>query len=221
MDILDLVFPKKCINCGKWGRGKVVHLCGVGGGESRYGLRHVYCKRPWSMEGFTCFWAYEGIAQKLIKQVKYRFYYDYLNELISCPVAPLNSLPEFEYLRRFLEVRPVVVPVPLWPKREKERGFNQAEIIAQIAGRQWALETGQMLVRTKDTGKQVGRTREERLEAVRDAFSITPRPPLNLRGGVNILLVDDVWTTGATMSECCRILKIAGVKKVWGLVLAR
>ncbi len=122
----------------------------------------------------------------------------------------------------FLKGKPVVVPVPLHPKRLRERGFNQAETVAKaLATRHVLAYDSHSLQRVKDTGHQVGRTRIERLLALEDAFSITPRPPLDPRGGANILLVDDVWTTGATMNECCMTLKKAGVKKVWGLVLAR
>jgi predicted amidophosphoribosyltransferase len=84
------------------------------------------------------------------------------------------------------------------------------------------LDVRELLVRIKDTGRQVGRSREERLKAMEGAFRITPHPPLNLRGGDNlVLLIDDVWTTGATMRECTKVLKTAGIKKVWGLCLAR
>jgi competence protein ComFC len=223
VELLDLVFPKKCVGCGKVG-GYVCRDCEVGMWEeeqicpvctraSRYGLRHRYCRESGSIEGLICFWAYEGIAQKLIKQAKYRFYYDYLGELL----AGIGTRPELEYFYSFLKEGPLVVPVPLWPKREKERGFNQAEVIAKMVGKQWGLNTGNLLVRVKDTGHQTGRSRRERLEAVKDAFKLKIDGLL----AKTILLVDDVWTTGATMRECTRVLKRAGVGRVWGLVLAR
>lgn len=231
MDLLDLLFPKKCVNCGANGK-YVCNKCEVGLWEeeqicpvccrnSRYGLRHEYCKKPWCMEGLTCLWAYEGIARKIIKISKYKYYFDILRELTGLSVHQLHSHAEFEFFRRFLEEMPVVVPVPLWPKRERERGFNQAEVIAKIVGRQWALGTRKLLLRIKDTGRQVGRTREERLRAMENAFRIDSRFMIHDLRIKNALLIDDVWTTGATMNECAKVLKKAGVNKVWGLVLAR
>jgi len=229
MDLLDFIFPKKCVNCGAWGK-YVCEKCEVGLWEeeqicptcrqaSRYGLRHSYCRQPWGMEGLTCLWAYEGIARKLIKQAKYKLYYDYLSELLSSLSLSLRA--EYSFFRRFLEEKPVVVPVPLWPKREKERGFNQAEVIARLfASRNSLLLNRNLLLRVKDTGRQVGRTREERLKAMEGAFQFKI---FNLKFKIPeaVLLVDDVWTTGATMNECAKVLRQAGVRKVWGLVLAR
>lgn len=225
MGWLDLVFPKKCVGCGKYG-GYVCEKCEVGLWEeeqicpsccrnSRYGIRHKYCKGD--LEGLTCLWAYEGLARKLISNVKYRYFYDQLDKLVI-----LDDRIELEFFRRFLTVDPVVVPVPLHPKRLRERGFNQATLIGEaFAARHSLAYNSHLLLRVKETKPQVGRTREERLESLNGAFNITPRPPLNLRGGANILLVDDVWTTGATMRECARVLRAAGVKQVWGFVLAR
>ncbi|KKS32746.1 MAG: hypothetical protein UU93_C0005G0054 [Candidatus Amesbacteria bacterium GW2011_GWA2_42_12] len=187
---------------------------------SRYGLKHKYCHEPYGLDGLICLWAYEGLAQKIIKKAKYKHHFDFLSALLVHS-SWFTVRPEFGYFLKFLETKPVIVPVPLHPKRLRERGFNQALIISKIFSQIWHLELNDCLMRVKDTGHQVGRTRSERLLALENAFDITPRPPLDPRGGANILLVDDVWTTGATMNECCKTLKKAGVKEVWGLVLAR
>ncbi|KKU62722.1 MAG: hypothetical protein UX86_C0044G0011 [Candidatus Amesbacteria bacterium GW2011_GWC1_47_15] len=114
-----------------------------------------------------------------------------------------------------------MVPVPLHPSRLRERGFNQAKVISQSLGLRWGLNTQDILVRIKDAGRQVGRKREERLRSMAGAFAFDSRIKIHGSRFKNILLVDDVWTTGATMNECARTLKQGGVKKVWGLVLAR
>lgn len=224
---MNLLFPKKCINCGRWGS-YVCDKCQVGLWEeeqicpvctrsSRYGLRHATCSQPRALDGLTCLWAYEGIAKKIIQKAKYRFYYDLLREL-SVAGDQLSVRPEFSHFLKFLETKPAVVPVPLYSSREKWRGFNQAKIIADLVARSWMLDTRDLLIKTRETGQQVGRTRQERVDAQKNAFQISNSkfqiPP-------EVLLVDDVWTTGATLSECCRVLKKAGVKQVWGLVLAR
>jgi|SRR3989344_607568 len=226
-ELADLVWPKKCVGCGKWG-GYVCSSCEVGlweeeqicptcGRNSRYGLRHKYCRGY--LEGLTVFWAYEGIARKLITGTKYKFYFDLLHELTSSSIARCFSRVEMSYLGEFLASKPVVVPVPLYPGRERERGFNQAEIISRSAVGHWSLVGSKLLVRARDTGQQVGKDRKSRVENVRGAFEVQASRSQRLASSV--LLVDDVWTTGATMNECAKTLKSAGVKKVWGLVLAR
>lgn len=227
MNLLDLLFPKTCINCERWG-GYLCDKCEIGLWEeqqicpictrlSRYGLPHPYCHASYSLDGLTCLWAYEGAARKIVTKAKYNFYFDLLSELFIRAGAILDR-PEYTYLRRFLESKPVVVPVPLHPHRLKMRGFNQAEVIGKLVTRFWGLGFSNLLIKTKDTGHQVGRTREERLDIIKDAFALSVKhlalPPA-------VLLVDDVWTTGATLSECAKTLKKSGVKKVWGLALAR
>jgi competence protein ComFC len=227
MGILDLLFPKKCVGCGKEG-GYVCEECEVGMWEeeqicpacarpSRYGLRHTYCKDK-TMEGLVCMWAYEGIARKLITKAKYNYYFDYLKDdtLQNWQVA---HRPELTYFYRFLELKPVIVSVPLYAKREKERGFNQAEIISLSLSKSLSLPMEKLLVRRRDTGRQVGRTREQRLKVMEGVFAVNHKSQIT--NYKNILIVDDVWTTGATMRECARVLKKAGVRQVWGLVLAR
>ena len=195
-------------------------ICPVCARPSRYGLRHATCSKLYALDGLTCFWAYEGIAKKIIQKAKYRFYYDLLGELLV-DSSSFISRPEFSYFLKFLETKPVVVPVPLHPSREKWRGFNQAELIAKsLAARHKLSFNSHLLQRVKDTGHQVGRTRQERLKSVEGVFSLNSKL-YSLCSPVAVLLVDDVWTTGATLSECCKILKKAGAKQVWGLVLAR
>ncbi len=231
MNFLDVIFPKKCINCGKGGS-YVCDKCQVGLWEeeqicpgcrraSQYGLRHTFCRHKSALEGLTCLWAYEGVARKLITKGKYgRYYFDYLRELTSLSVDQLDSRVELSYLLNFLKLKPTIVPVPLWPEKERKRGFNQAEIIGKEFAARHKLTSGHLLIRVKDTQQQVGRSREERLKAMDGAFQFKI---YNLKFKIPeaVLLVDDVWTTGATMNECAKTLKKAGVESVWGLVLAR
>lgn len=228
MGILDLIFPKFCVNCKKIG-GYLCKNCEVGLWEeqqicpicarlSRYGLPHEYCHKSYALDGLTGLWAYEGAARKIITRAKYHFYFDLLNELFL-RAGDILDRPEYTYFQRFLAEKPLIVPVPLHPKRLKERGFNQAEVIAKLVARYWKQDTRNLLVKTRDTGHQVGRTREDRIENINGAFELNRAS--RFMNHASILLVDDVWTTGATLSECAKTLKKAGVKKVWGLVLAR
>ena len=112
-----------------------------------------------------------------------------------------------------------IVPVPLHPKREAERGFNQAALLAQEVSEKLhvpVLRDG--IARIVDTPPQVGLSREQRLRNVAGAFSV--RQGAFNRGG--ILLVDDVATTGATLVTCARLLaRESGAPWIWGAVLAR
>jgi ComF family protein len=116
-----------------------------------------------------------------------------------------------------------VVPVPLHTRKQAQRGFNQAELIARGALKQlprpkrFDLCTG-VLVRRRETGSQIGLTRHQRRENLRGAFAVSdPTRILNR----DILLVDDVYTTGTTASECARVLRRAGAARVWVATVAR
>jgi ComF family protein len=126
--------------------------------------------------------------------------------------------------------------VPLHKKKEKTRGFNQSKLMAQEIGKITNLKTENLLEKTKETKSQTELDIKERMENVKDSFTLrldsdfserftlkgsdTLRKNQNPRFA-NILLIDDIWTTGATMKECCKVLKKGGAKRVWGFVLAR
>ena len=116
--------------------------------------------------------------------------------------------------------RVVLVPVPLHRYRENWRGFNQAEVIARLmAGKKVSVVSA--LRRIKATKQQANITdRRARVENIRGSFQIEKGMKKELMGK-KVILVDDVFTSGATSRECAKELKKVGVKQVWGLVLAR
>jgi len=106
----------------------------------------------------------------------------------------------------------LLVPVPLHPRRLRERGFNQALLLERVLGRHRELAVAaRALVRTRHTRAQPGLAAEERRRNLRDAFTVTS--PATVRGR-NIVLVDDVLTTGATADACARSLLAAGAVRV-------
>jgi len=116
---------------------------------------------------------------------------------------------------------PVLVPVPLHNNKRNSRGFNQAELIARAAAKRLPGKPAVVcdgLVRHRDTISQVGLSREERIENMRDAFRVKHAGSVN---GRSVILVDDVMTTGTTLSECARVLKQAGAEKVCAATVAR
>ncbi len=112
-----------------------------------------------------------------------------------------------------------IIPVPLHRKRLRWRGFNQAVLLAREVSRLWRVPIDPfVLSRTKETLPQTQLPEEERRKNVRGAFSLNQEKPVK---GKALLVVDDVYTTGATVNECSRILLRAGAEKVHVLTLAR
>jgi len=117
----------------------------------------------------------------------------------------------------------VLVPVPLHRAKLRERGFNQADLIARAAMKISPMRDrlhlcAGILERTRETASQIGLTSHQRRENLRGAFGVAQR---ELVKGREVLVVDDVYTTGATVSECARVLRRAGATKVWVATVAR
>jgi ComF family protein len=113
----------------------------------------------------------------------------------------------------------MIVPVPLYPTKEREREFNQAVRLANRLGAATRIPVNKRLLRrVLSTRTQTQLTREERLENVRNAFAMRNGQHLN---GERIILLDDVFTTGATTSACARVLGAAGAGEVWVWTVAR
>ena len=112
----------------------------------------------------------------------------------------------------------VVVPVPLSKHRMQQRGFNQAALLAEAFGRRAGLPIDtSRLKRIEDTRSQVGLNPQERWENVKQAFRAENRS----FEGVDVLVVDDLFTTGATLSACAAAIRAAGAQTVVGLTVAR
>ena len=141
-----------------------------------------------------------------------------------------GGLRELIHLLKYQQVRPaanvlgrMLVPVPLFAGKLRQRGFNQAELIARAAlklsagGNRLGLEA-RVLERVRETQSQIGLTRRQRRDNLRGAFRVAD--PARIAGR-EVLLVDDVYTTGTTASECSRVLRQAGASRVWVATVAR
>lgn len=153
---------------------------------------------------------YEGVTRKAILALKYRFIYSVAEEIV-------NSLNFFDTP---FNNHTVVLPIPLHIRRERWRGFNQAEILGKFIAKKYNWEfKNDVLMRLENTIPQVKLGRAERVRNIRGKFAVNTGfiPDSNKI----YVIFDDVWTTGSTISEACKELKKAGAKTVWGMSAAK
>ncbi len=153
-----------------------------------------------------------GLVRKLVHEFKYR-HQRYLRHPLAEWLGETMRDPRLQG-RRF----DLIVPVPLHPARERERGFNQATLLAELLSGRIAVPLRAVLERIRYTTTQTAYDRAERMENLRDAFRL--RKNMNVRE-LHVLLIDDVLTTGSTLSECARVLKEAGAISVYAATAAR
>jgi ComF family protein len=166
----------------------------------------------------TAYGSYESGLRELIHLLKYNQVRPAANVLGRMLVEAVEDLQPI-----FGDTELLIVPVPLHFTRLRQRGFNQSELIARAAMKvkpsagRFQLSLG-LLERRRETKSQIGLSRHQRRENIRGAFVVT-RP--HEMAGRDVLLVDDVFTTGTTVSECARILRRAGASKVYVATVAR
>lgn len=230
--LLDLVFPRLCAGCGGRVGDAAGHLCWDCQAQLPF-VRQPYCLHCGDPvegrvdEAFTCHWCdelspafdyarsvvrYRGPVPGMIQAFKYHAAHHLAPDLVRLLVAGLQTAPEFGRLD-------AICCVPLHRVRQRERGYNQAALLAcglaRALGRPWLRRA---LVRHRQTGSQTHLTARERVANVHDAFALQRGADVQGRA---LLLVDDVMTTGATVSECARVLKEAGAARVCVLTVAR
>jgi len=180
------------------------------------------CKKcaPKKLSGlyFALSYKEKPLTRKLIHFFKYHPYYlkDLANPLVSLIIDHFLLLSKNPKL---LWQNSVLMPIPLDRRKLKRRGYNQSEELAKELSKILEIPlVSDNLIKIKRTPSQMELPEKERRENVKNAFLC--KNPKNLKGK-KILLIDDVYTTGSTMEECVLILKKAGAKEVWGIVVAR
>jgi ComF family protein len=151
---------------------------------------------------------YEGRMKEIVHALKYEH-----RRTIALRLGALMR----ERCAELLRDADVVVPVPLHPRRQYERGFNQAEDLARHLG----LPVLPLLKRVVHTQSQIELPKEQRRQNVKDAFDFCPVPDSRPLDPGIVVLVDDVATTGATLEACAIVLKRSGVREVRALTAAR
>lgn len=224
---LDIFFPKLCISCGR----RDTFLC-----EDCFSLieinpyRYCFCQMPKRLIGKyeTCSscpaghlnriysaTSYDGeVIRKVISEFKYRFQLKDLS--IPLAILMLLHLKEVDF-----DFKPemIIVPVPVYKSRERWRGFNQSKLIAELIAEATHLPyCHDNLIKIKKTKPQVGLKRKDRQDNIKGCFSVVDSSTFKNK---TVLLIDDVYTTGATMEECAKVLKEAGARYVYGITAAR
>lgn len=219
---LDWMYPPTCVGCGEPGyrlcfncqqeinniKGKLCQRCGVPLTTSHDLCADCRSERP-PFEAMRNLAQYEGVVRECIHSLKYD-HNQALGEFFAEDLAALVVQEGWD--------PDLVVPVPLSPARQKERGYNQSALLARpiglILGKPF---TPFGLKRIRNTRSQVELTAPERKVNVQGAFEAES----GIIGGKRILLVDDVTTTGSTLRECAKALKKGDASEVYCLTLAR
>lgn len=230
MSVLDIIFPKRCVGCGKMGKYfcnrcrasiRVIEsnepICPMCERPAIGGVTHPRCQTRYSLDGLTSFFHYDGPVRKAIKAVKYRFVSDLASEFVA--LIPSSFINE---TKKHSSTSCILVPIPLHPARYRFRGFNQAEALGRIvAGRLHVPVRTDILRRTRATTPQVEmKKRDARLKNMEGVFGVNVDALMHRRIDT-VLLFDDVFTTGATMRSAANILKRSRVKFVWAVTIAR
>lgn len=203
--ILDTLFPRKCIYCTKIFDTYLCKNC-----FKKIKFRKQIPIKDLFLDRLYILCEYDEVISKLLQEFKYNYIIDIkdiIEDIINKSDLKLNINGE-------------LVPIPLHKKRMIERGFNQSEIIADLLNKKLSFPVdNSILKRVKNIKKQSLLNRKKRLQNVKNAFILNKRTHKIAK---SIILVDDVYTTGATMQECAKLLKEQGnVEYVYGIVLAR
>lgn len=226
--LLDILFPKKCVGCKKEGsylcqdciykfmqRDLICPKCeqpAIGG------QTHPICQSKLGLDGLWSLGAYQGPLKSVIKSLKYKFISQLADILVNITIDYWERHEPLLLEKIKKRTIWVVTSVPLYWYRENKRGFNQSSLIGKLFAAKLGLEYKDILKRIRNTKSQVKLTGQDRHQNIKNAFEITENCELKTK---NCLLIDDVWTTGSTLRECCYVLKKAGAKFVWAITLAR
>ena len=231
--LINLIFPQLCIVCGKrladedkpyicskcWSRNKLIQppycpRCGqpllreVSGDPVCNECRRIKYHFRWARAAGI----YEGVLKEAIHLLKYRgvrTLVDPLGDLMIEHLRSNGNLPEFD----------LILPVPLHRAKLRQREFNQAAGLARRISKYFEIPVStDNLQQIRSTKSQTKLTKAQRIANVKGTFRVKRADELNKK---SVLLIDDVFTTGATVDECSKVLLAAGAKEVFVMTLAR
>jgi len=215
--LLNALLPQFCLRCKKEGFALCLDcLCTIDVVKNPSGFSLP--QAPLVDKFFSTCSFEEKLVQTIIKKFKYQPFLKSLSLPLSYLIISHFSLSENNMPYSKTGDKIIVIPVPLAKKKQKERGFNQSELIAKELALFYSLPLStNNLIKIKQTLSQTQLNKEQRKNNVAAAFLI--KKP-KMFSGKTVFLIDDVVTTGATMNECAKILKQAKAKKVYGITVA-
>lgn len=225
--VLDLLYPAKpkCNICGREGTGAVCGIC-MASLDYLQGITCLHCGKQLNEHyndsicpdckagifhydrAYSCF-EYSGMGRELVHKFKYEG-----KTQLAKVIAGLME----ERLKNERPAIDVIVPVPIHEKKLKARGFNQSYLIAEHLGERLRKPVIDCLERSKETKEQYNLDRIQRHLNINGAFSV--KLAYNIGKYKNVLLVDDIYTTGSTVNECSKVLKNSGARDVYVITAA-
>lgn len=221
--ILDLIFPVLCIKCGKEGS----YLCHECANQiKRY--EHSFCPecRVKTKIGEYCEKCKQDILlsgilldydfdDKILLNAVHLFKYEFVRELKK----PLAKLLPRKKITEVADKNSIIISVPTHKSKLNSRGYNQSELLAKELALDLKIEfRSDILTKSKKTHSQMSLKREDRIDNLKNAFSLKNNAPIR---GKTVFIVDDICTTGSTIKECAKILSKHQPKQIWGVVIAR
>lgn len=214
MGLLELLLPAACAGCGRYGA-TLCQSC-IGGlrapaaVDDRFLAPDAGVVVGDALELAVAAFAYEGALRRALAGLKYGSAARVAGPLADQAVHRLRDVVT-------TAGDGVLVPVPIHPERLRERGYNQAALLAAGLGRASRRPIADLLVRRRPTTQQHRLDRAARLRNLRDAFAVRP----DARAPPVVILVDDILTTSATLEACAAVLRDAGASRVLGFAVAR
>jgi ComF family protein len=215
MGLLELLLPPACAGCGRYGH-LLCHACratlrSARTPEDRFSAADPGIVLGEALELAMAAFVHEGAMRRALQRLKYG------GAARLAPCLATIARPAFGDLLAMTDGPAVLVPVPVHPDRLRQRGYNQAALLAAELARDAAAPVLESLVRTRPTTRQHGLSRAARLHNLRGAFGPRDPPPV----GRTAVLIDDILTTSATLEACAEVLRGAGAARVLGFAIAR
>jgi ComF family protein len=214
MALLDLLIPPACSGCGTYGE-LLCHRCRAtfrpaGAPRDRFVAADPAVVVGDELQVAVAAFVYEGALRRVLARLKYGG-----ASRLARPLAEAAAPILVDFAGQHRDA--ALVPVPVHPDRLRQRGYNQASLLARTFAATWGASVADALVRTRPTGQQHRLNRTERLRNLRGAFA----PRAGARAPPVAILVDDILTTSATLEACAAILRDAGSERVVGVAVAR
>ena len=206
-ELLNIIFPKKCIYCKKQGEGYLCSSCFC----ALKGKSKITFIKNKEYNYLIYVDKYKGNMRYQMHNFKFyekAYYYEYFIKLVL----------ENQKIEKLLKSFDLIVPVPMLKKKKLQRGYNQTELLANELSKRIKVNVSECLIKAKENKTQSMLTKVERFKNVEDVFKLANNMDIMNK---RIILIDDIFTTGATISSCAHVLKEAGASRICVLVIAK